>query len=158
MPRTSGLHPNVAAFLDMIAMSELGCALLYASDDGYNVIVGGKLFHGYADHPRVKVDLPRLRIISTAAGRYQILMRYYDAYKEQLHLTDFSPESQDKIALQLIRECNAMVAIEAGQFERAVKLCRSRWASLPGAGYGQREHKIEKLQGVYEAFGGKVAE
>lgn len=157
MPRTQGLHPNVAAFLDMIAISELGYALLYASDDGYNVIVGGSLFHDYSDHPRKKVDLPRLRIISTAAGRYQILARYYDAYKDRLDLPDFSPESQDKIALQLIRECNALVVIEAGQFERAVKLCRSRWASLPGAGYGQREHSLDKLRGVYEAFGGKVA-
>ena len=59
---------------------------------------------GYADHPRVLVDLPKLKIQSTAAGRYQLLRRYYDAYKKTLGLKDFSPLSQDLIALQQIRE------------------------------------------------------
>ena len=46
---------------------------------GYDVLVGGQMYTGYADHPRVLVDLPRLGIQSTAAGRYQLLRRYFDA-------------------------------------------------------------------------------
>ena len=49
--------PNLKAFLDMIAFSEIGPTLLAASDNGYDVLVGGTLFHGYADHPRVLVWL-----------------------------------------------------------------------------------------------------
>lgn len=124
---------------------------------GYDVIVGGSLMTSYADHPRKLVDLPKLGIKSTAAGRYQILSKYYDAYKKQLRLPDFSPASQDAIALQLIRECKAVDDIEAGRIADAIHKCRSRWASLPGAGYGQHEQKLDKLIAVYKAAGGAVA-
>ena len=62
----------------MIAVSE-GTA--GKGDDGYNVIVGGALFQGYNDHPRKLVWI-RQGLASTAAGRYQLLKRYYDAYKK----------------------------------------------------------------------------
>lgn len=119
-------------------------------NNGYDVIVGGALFTSYADHPRVLVDLPKLGIKSTGAGRYQILSRYYDHYKVQLGLKDFSPASQDAIAWQLIGECGARGDVLAGNFEVAIHKCRSRWASLPGAGYGQHEHKMETLRKVYD--------
>lgn len=154
MPKTKTLDKNIAAFLDMIAVSE-GTA--GKGDDGYNVIVGGSLFNGYADHPRKLVDLPRLKIKSTAAGRYQLLSRYFDAYKKQLKLKDFSPESQDAIALQQIRERNAIGDIVAGRFDEAVKKVSNIWASLPGAGYGQHENKIERLRLAYSNAGGVVA-
>lgn len=153
---------NALAFLETIAHSELGAALLAASDNGYDVLVGSTaahplLFHSYADHPRVKVHLPRLGIDSTAAGRYQLLARYFDVYKAQLHLTDFSPLSQDKIAIQQIRECRALPAIIAGDFETAVTRCAHIWASLPGAGYGQHENQLHQLLAYYTAAGGKLA-
>jgi muramidase (phage lysozyme) len=141
---------NQRAFLDMIAYSEIGPKLLSESDNGYNVIVGGTLFHDYSDHPRQSIKLPRLGIKSTAAGRYQILARYFDAYKKILKLPDFSPASQDKIALQLIHECRALDEIERGDIEEAIKLCRSRWASLPGASYGQHENRLDDLLAAYE--------
>lgn len=145
------MNERLAAFLDMLAFSE-------GTDDGrqtthnrgYDVIVGGSLFTDYSDHPRKLVSLPRLGVSSTAAGRYQILSRYFDVYKMQLGLPDFSPASQDKIAIQLIKECKALADIDAGHIEDAIRKCRSRWASLPGAGYGQKEHKLEKLLAVYQ--------
>lgn len=151
MPRTQGLSPNLAAFLDMIAHSEGTCTIA-GSDDGYNVLVGGKLFSGYADHPRVLNKALR----STAAGRYQLLARYFDAYKRLLNLTDFSPESQDKIAIQQITESKALSAVEAGEFATAVGLCAHIWASLPGAGYNQHENKLADLQAVYAGAGGHL--
>ncbi|MGC7995735.1 lysozyme, partial [Salmonella enterica] len=75
---------------------------------------------------------------STAAGRYQLLARYFDAYKKQLNLPDFSPASQDAIALQQIKERGALADVDAGRFDIAVGKVRNIWASLPGAGYGQR--------------------
>lgn len=148
---------NQKAFLDMLAYSEIGPKLLAKSDNGYNVLVGGALFQGYADHPRKLIDLPRLGIKSTAAGRYQLLARYFDAYKKQLKLPDFSPASQDAIALQQIKEQGAIPDIEAGRFAEAVRKCRNIWASLPGAGYGQHEQSLAVLQKAYIAAGGTLA-
>ena len=49
---------------------------------GYDVIVGGELFTDYSDHPRKLVTLnPKLK--STGAGRYQLLSRWWDAYRKQ---------------------------------------------------------------------------
>jgi muramidase (phage lysozyme) len=150
--------PNQKAFLDMLAFSEgTDNGKQKTKDRGYDVIVGGDLFEGYADHPRKLVALPKLGIKSTAAGRYQLLMRYYDAYKKQLGLPDFSPASQDAIALQQIKERGALPDIEAGRFVTAVRKCKNIWASLPGAGYGQHEQKIESLQAVYVKAGGTLA-
>ena len=146
------------AFLDMLAWSEgTDKAGQPTKNRGYDVIVGGSLFTVYSDHPRKLVNLPKLGIKSTAAGRYQVLAKFYDAYKKQLRLPDFSPASQDAIAMQLIRECKATADIEAGRVADAIHKCRSRWASLPGAGYGQHEQKLDKLIQVYKSAGGTVA-
>lgn len=149
---------NVLAFLDMLAWSEgTDHPRQRTRDKGYDVIVGGALFEGYADHPRKLVPLPRLGIKSTAAGRYQLLSRYYDAYKQKLGLRDFSPLSQDLIALQQIRERRAVPDIQAGRIPEAIEKCSNIWASLPGAGYGQHEHKLESLIAHYLAAGGVLA-
>ena len=145
---------NLKAFLDMIAHSE--GTLKFGDDDGYNVLVGGKLFKGYADHPRILVDLGH-GLKSTAAGRYQILAKYYDAYKKLLDLKDFGYDSQDAIAAQMIKEQHAMPDVEAGRFEQAVEKCKNIWASLPGAGYGQRENKLADLKLAYTKAGGSLA-
>jgi muramidase (phage lysozyme) len=146
---------NRTAFLDMIAYSE-GTSTIPESDNGYNVIVGGGLFHDYSDHPRKLADLGH-GLKSTAAGRYQMLARFWDVYRQQLSLPDFSPGSQDQVAVQLCRECKALDDIDAGRFEEAVRKVRSRWASLPGAGYGQHEQKLDVLKEVYQKAGGTFA-
>lgn len=146
---------NLSAFLDTIAYSEgTDHPNQLTKDRGYDVVVGGGLFSSYKDHPRRLVALPRLGIKSTAAGRYQVLSRFYDAYKKQLKLPDFSPASQDAIAIQLIRECKALDDVNAGRIVSALHKCKSRWASLPGAGYGQHEHTVDHLLDVYESKGG----
>lgn len=157
---------NRCAFLDMLAVSELG-PLLGVSDNGYNVIVGSvysksgnhklDLFTDYRNHPRKLVTLEKLGIKSTAAGRYQILARFYDVYKAQLKLPDFSPLSQDLIALQLMKECRAFEPLDRGDIEAAITRCKSRWASLPGAGYKQNEHTMDYLVRAYTTAGGTVS-
>lgn len=158
MPYTKGLNQNLAAFLDVIAYSEgTDNGRQPTNDHGYDVLVGGGLFSGYADHPRKLIDLPRLGIKSTAAGRYQLLSRWYDPYKKQLRLTDFSPAAQDAIAIQQIKERGAIPDIEAGRFAAALRKCKNIWASLPGAGYGQHEHKFDTLRAKYIEYGGADA-
>lgn len=148
---------NVLAFLDMLAWSE-GTSTIRGSDNGYNVVVGGGLFNGYADHPRLKVYLPRYKVYSTAAGRYQLLSRYWDAYRESLALKGgFTPANQDLVALQQIKERRALVDIQDGRLADAVQKCSNIWASLPGAGYGQREHSLDDLAAHYLAAGGVLS-
>ena len=158
MPRTEGLPKNLACFLDLIAHSELGELIDYPNaDGGYKVIVGSTLktpilFDDYSDHPRHRIWLPKLNVFSTAAGRYQILARYYDSYKVSLNLPDFSPESQDKIAVQMIHECHADADIAVTNIESAIYKCNSRWASFPGAGYKQHENQMEVLLAVWRTL------
>jgi len=147
---------NLRAFLDMIAWSE-GTPQVKGSDDGYNVTVGGGLFDSYADHPRRLVKLPRYGLSSTAAGRYQLLEKYYDAYKKLLDLPDFSPMSQDDIAIQQIKERKALPLIQSGDIRGAIQRCANIWASLPGAGYGQRENSLNRLIAEYKSNGGSLA-
>jgi muramidase (phage lysozyme) len=149
---------NRCAFLDVIAGSEIGPALLAVTDNGYNVLVGSTPAHpltfpSYAAQP----DTLNAALNSTAAGRYQLLYRYWVSYSKMLNLPDFSPLSQDKIALQQIRECGALADIDAGNFAHAVALCSRIWASLPGSPYGQHTNAIALLQGYYTAAGGTLA-
>lgn len=147
---------NITSFLDMIAWSEGTADAPQTRDCGYDILVGGARFASYADHPNIVVQLPNLNIASTAAGRYQILSRYWIVYKKQLHLPDFSPVSQDWVALQLIRECKAVTPLISGQLNEAIKRCSSRWASLPGNEYGQHMHRLEDLAAHFSAAGGRI--
>jgi muramidase (phage lysozyme) len=153
---------NLGAFLDMLAVSEIGRVLLSETDDGYDVLVGATpsdptTFPSYADHPRQLIHIGA-HLESTASGRYQILERNYDFYKAKLGLTDFSPGSQDRIAAQMISErSGAMEAITEGRFADAVAAVRNLWASLPGAGYLQHENQLADLETAYTAAGGTLA-
>lgn len=149
------MSPNLRAFLDMIAWSEIGPGLLAASDDGYNVIVGSTadhpiLFTDYSHHPKLHND----RCNSDAAGRYQFMGRYWEFYRDQLHLPDFGRDSQDRWATQLIRECHALDDVEEGHVFVAIGKCCKRWASFEGAGYGQRENSAIQLAAAYRRAGG----
>ena len=59
---------------------------------------------------------PKLK--STGAGRYQLLSRWWDAYRKQLGLKDFS-KSQDAVALQQIKERGALPMIDRGDIRQA---------------------------------------
>ncbi|EOM6854280.1 glycoside hydrolase family 104 protein [Escherichia coli] len=156
-------HQNIAAFLDMLAYSEGTATHPLTKNRGYDVIVTGldgkpEIFTDYTDHPfahgRPAKGFNRRGEKSTASGRYQQLYLYWPHYQKQLALPDFSPLSQDKLAIQLIRERGAIEDIKAGRIERAISRCRNIWASLPGAGYGQREHSLDKLVTVWRTAGG----
>lgn len=149
---------QMKAFLDTIAFSEIGEALLAVSDNGYNVVVGSTakrpiLFTDYSKHPRMMIK----SMNSDAAGRYQFLSTYWPAYRKQLKLPDFGKQSQDTWAIQLIRECNAINAVEEGRISTALNLCRSRWASFPASGYGQHENKTVDLLAAFVKAGGVLA-
>jgi muramidase (phage lysozyme) len=142
----------------MLAVSEIGPALLTISDNGYNVLVGSTpakplLFTSYADHPNVYNKVAN----STAAGRYQLLHRFWQPYRDLLVLPDFSPDSQDAVALQQIKERHAIDDIEAGMVANAISKCANIWASLPGAQYGQHENKLSVLLAAFVNAGGTLS-
>lgn len=151
-PPTDTRAGNVAAFLDMLAHAE-GTSR-FGDDEGYNVMVGGGLFDSYTDHPRQSVWLPAYEIRSTAAGRYQFLVGTWDDLVDRFGLPDFTPASQDLGAVHLIRQCRALSLIHDGRIREAIHACRRIWASLPGAGYGQREVATDELLSVYITSGG----
>ena len=87
------------------------------------------------DHPRKLVTLnPKLK--STGAGRYQLLSRWW-MLTASSYSKDFSPKSQDAVALQQIKERGALPMIDRGDIRQAIDRCSNIWASLPGAGYAQ---------------------
>lgn len=150
---------NVLAFLDMLAWAE-GTSISPATVmDGYDVIVTGidgkpEVFKDFSDHPfalgRKSKVINSKGLTSNASGRYQQMLKDWPHYRDLLRLPDFGPVSQDKLAIQHIRECRALPDVIAGRIEPAIDKCRNIWASLPGAGYGQREHRLQDLIAQYE--------
>ena len=67
-------------------------------------------------------------------------------------------ESQDAVALQQIKERGALPMIDRGDIRQAIDRCSNIWASLPGAGYGQFEHKADSLIAKFKEAGGTASE
>lgn len=169
----SGL--NVPQFLDLIAWSEGTSTLSDTKNNGYDVIVTGvsgpEIFTNYFNHPfSPSKEWPNgrpaklvrasqgtsLGIYSTASGRYQLLYRYYTFYKNKLNLPDFSPLSQDSIAIQQIKEKSVFNLITGGKIQQAIEGCSSIWASIPGNSYGQGGKSMEKLLNQWVTLGGNL--
>lgn len=151
----SAADSNISAFLGMIAYAE-GTA----GENGYQTMFGYHRFYSYADHPRQYfdfVDQTGKHLKSSAAGRYQIIVKTWDSLKAKLGLQDFSPESQDAAAIELIRERGALADVQAGRIESAIRKCAPVWASLPGAGYNQPERQLTSLLTNYQQSGGTFA-
>lgn len=124
---------NVKKFLDFLGRAE-------GAD--YNTIVGGSKFSDFRAHPRV-VGLRTAEGPSTAAGKYQIVGTTYDAVAPKLGIRDFSPDSQDKIAVELIRQKGALEDVRNGNFDAAIGKLGGTWASLPSSPYSQPKRSAE---------------
>jgi muramidase (phage lysozyme) len=152
---------NLVAYLDLIAFSEGTSTSPHTLHDGYDVIVSGvdgwHDFEDFRDDPfslgRPPIEIHREPLLeSTAAGRYQLLARYWPHYRDLLHLPDFGPLSQDKVALQQIKERGAVADILAGDIAAAIGKCSNIWASFPGNGYGQGGKELGLLLDHFHAL------
>ena len=126
------------AFLDMLAWSEgTDNGRQKTRNHGYDVIVTGELFTDCSDHPRKLVTVTK----PLKSNRRRTLPASFRLVGclQQLGLKDFSPKSQDAVALQQIKERGALPMIDRGDIRQAIDRCSNIWASLPGAGYGQFE-------------------
>lgn len=132
-------NPNVRVMLDLIARAE--------GNTNYDTLVGGGKFKDFSSHPNITVKInSRGKIIaSDAAGRYQIMGSNWPSYSKRLGLKDFSPESQDKIAVAMLADRGALNSVLKGDFKTAVKKTGSQWTSLPATevvqGYGPKNWK-----------------
>lgn len=137
-PQPNDPQRNRAIFLALIREFE--------TRDRYDVIYGGKTFADFTDHPRVFVPI-NIRgyqgKYSSAAGAYQFISTTWDALKRALGLQDFSPASQDAAAIELLRQTGALAAIDAGDFDSAMKRAATQWASLPYSSAKQSPKSIE---------------
>lgn len=147
-PANTGLQ-NIKAFLLTIQYAEgtLGA-------NAYRTLFGGGLFNSYAVHPHIAIR--KSGITSTAAGAYQFLYSTWTELQHALQLPDFSPVSQDKAAIELIRRKNALADVLAGRITTAIYKCRKIWASFPGAAYGQGERSLTVLLQAFQRFGGTI--
>lgn len=134
------IPPEGRALLDHIASTESG--------GRYDVRYGGgqdKTFQGYGDHPRIAEPItsgPDVGKTSTAAGRYQFIAPTWDAEKQKLELTDFSPANQDAAAWDLAQtEYKAktgkdlLTVLKSGDQAAISDVPRQlsgQWSSLPG--------------------------
>lgn len=150
--------PALAKYLDLIAFSEGTSTSSLTQNKGYDVIVTGvdgpEIFTDYTDHPFANGRPPKVirtnpPLSSTASGRYQLLYRWWRPYKAQLNLPDFSPASQDAVALQQMNEKHAVDMVLAGNIEGAIAACSMIWASFPGNSYCQGGHSMDVLLAKY---------
>lgn len=100
------------------------------NEANYKTMYGGGMLTNLSDHPRKRVK--KWGKTSSAAGAYQITVDTYDEFKKKLALKDFSADSQDKIALEIIKGASALDLIKEGKVEDAIKKLTGRWSSLPG--------------------------
>lgn len=142
-------HPNVQAFSTLVRTGEGTIG-----DAGYRTLYGGRLFDGYADHPRIAVTASGRT--STAAGAYQILSRTWDDLaRSGYRFPDFSPQSQDMAFLALLKRRGALADVVAGRFTTAIGKANKEWASLPGSPYGQPTLSLNQAMLVLAQAGGQ---
>ncbi|MCU0545486.1 MAG: glycoside hydrolase family 104 protein [Oscillatoriaceae cyanobacterium Prado104] len=137
---------RVKAFLDTIAQAE-GTA----TPDGYRTQYTGAKFTSFQDHPRrIRCGRRRgRRLCSDAAGRYQFLSTTWDRFAKKFGVKDFTPQNQDWMAVELIREKGALGDVEAGRFEPAVRKLAYIWPSFRRFG-GSVDSSLPKLEAMYQ--------
>lgn len=151
---------NLSAFLRMIRACEGTDA-----PNGYRYLFGSKyrkekLFASFAAHPNFKQPFTQTdgtTEYTTAAGAYQFIYPTWSAVQTRLSLPDFSPESQDKGAIELIRQRGMLRVVEDGDVEKAIDVLWVEWASLPASKYPQPYRSLDFACNAFCDAGGVLA-
>ena len=149
------MHQNVKAILKVIRWAE-GTL----NEKGYNTIYSYKYFSDFSNHPNIKVCANN--ICSTAAGAYQFLYSTFKEESKRIGTKDFSPETQDKLAISRLKYRKAYKPLIEGDILLVLDRISWEWASLPnryGKGrYGQPIKTLNQVLSKYIEFGGKKKE
>lgn len=155
-PHYSGLTDAEKAFLNTIAAKE--------SAGNYNVRFtprGAATFDSYEQHPRIFEPTGDGRQ-SSAAGRYQITATTWEEQRyANIHGGDFSPENQDRVALQLAKDRykaatgkDLSAELEQnGMTPEIVTVLSPTWAALK---VGRKGH-IDTYNSEFERISGQPA-
>lgn len=138
--------PRIRAFLDTIAVTEGTTGA-----QGYYRQYTNDHFSSFEDHPREMkcgIDRNNEKLCSDAAGRYQFLSTSWDLYAPMVNAKNFGPTYQDRVAIELIREKNALEDIEQGRIEEAFRKLYMVWPSF-GETATEVERLMPKLVGTY---------
>ena len=65
-------------------------------------------------------------------------------------------EKSGRCGITVIKGVALYLMIDRGDIRQAIDRCSNIWASLPGAGYGQFEHKADSLIAKFKEAGGTV--
>ena len=133
--------PETRAYLDLVAWKEVGHSLnADGSPAGYrerNGVAGSKGLmpeSAIADNGKLPTSELRYNV-----GRYQMngedVKDMHNRYDRKID--DFSPESQDRIAVAKMQYRGVTQALENGDIRGAIQKGGKEWASLPGSPYGQ---------------------
>lgn len=146
-------NKNVQAFLALIKKFE-------SKGGDYSIIYGGTHFTDFASHPNVRIPFFDKRTnstnYSTAAGAYQITVGTWRMINATMHLSDFSPKSQDLAAIWLLNYCGAMPLILKGDITGALQKASTQWASLPYTTSLQNHVSLDSAVAAYKASGGTM--
>ena len=129
------------AALDMLADSRVEGA-------NYNTMFGGGTFDTSKGWKHPDKVITSGGYSSSAAGRYQFLTPTWELAAKALNLKDFSPESQDKAALYLMKKRGVNPSKPLS--ERDIYKLGGEWASLPGGGYGQSRVSAKQALQIYQ--------
>lgn len=142
------LSSRMSAFLATIRWAETGTS---GKESYTKLVFNGTFNNNFATHPRTKQCAPinGRNVCSTAAGAYQMLDISWNDLAPDLGLKDFSPSSQDRMAIEYIRRNKAIRDVEAGNFEVAACKVGKIWGSFPCNNYNQNAKSLDKLQGYY---------
>jgi muramidase (phage lysozyme) len=146
--------PNVAAYLKAIALAEGG-----GYDFKYGAVKGEKndpwRFTDTSTHPGAGFGGS-----TTAAGMYQITVDTWRQFGGKMGLTDFTPDTQDLIAVDMLRTIGVIDKIKAGDVAGAMPKAALKWAALP-EGPGLANHyppqpyvEYSEFLASYKAAGG----
>ena len=115
--------------------------------------VGGELFTDYSDHPRQTCHAkPKTQINSwTLPASFPLVgCSPQAAWPERL-----LSEKSGRCGIAADYERGALPMIDRGDIRQAIDRCSNIWASLPGAGYGQFEHKADSLIAKFSGRNGQ---
>ena len=147
---------NVAAFLKAIGEAEGG-----GYDFKYGAVKGKRndpwRFTDTSTHPG-----PGVGGKTTAAGMYQITIDTWRDHGGKMGLTDFTPTTQDLIAVEMLRSLGVIDSIKAGDIAGAMPQAAKKWAALPmGPGLKNRYPPqpymdYDTFLATYKAAGGST--
>ena len=139
--------PVVRAMLDGIAAAE-------GADWGTLVYdkPGTQTIRDFSQHPGITRDriINGKRTKSSAAGRFQIIKKTWNGAAVRAQgLTDFTPQSQELAAIELLRQRGALDDLLAGNLKGAMEKAGKEWAGIPNSSLAKAHNQNSAKEAAF---------